>query len=212
MLLFLCNISKAQVFYYDISEDYYKKIITGQNYYPSKILLVDSTVHEGYVARLNDSNIIRFKESMDNDAKVYTLTEKHVISFIYGKSEWKYPKFVYKKIKINSNREKIRYLQVILRGDISIYLYRWVDIPDATVILYGDYHYTINTLFFLEKDGVLYEAHDFSRLIVPLIKDKEEVFNIYKKNRRKKYKKIDDYKPYIELIDLYNKSGFNTKN
>ena len=43
--------------------------------------------------------------------------------------------------------------------------------------------------------------NDFKANIIPLIKDKEEVFMNYKKQ---KIRNSDNYKPFIEIIKLYN--------
>lgn len=191
----------SQIYYGDITKERYKKIVSGNSFYPAKILYHDNSIEEGFVARFPDSNVIRFKKTMETDVRTQTLTERHVKSFIYGLKEYSYPQFVYIDINIRKKKVKIRPVEVVIRGDIIVYMYTWVDVPDAPMISFSKEHYSLNIQFYLEKDNNLYRMNDFKANIIPLIKDKEEVFMNYKKQ---KIRNSDNYKPFIEIIKLYN--------
>ena len=202
LVLFSTTKSSGQIYYGDLTKEEYNKILSGNSFYPAKVLLHDGTTHEGFVARFPESNVIRFKETMDAD-RVYSLTERHVKAFKYGLEEYNYPTFVFINLDTRRNKTEIRAVEMVSNGDITIYQYTWIELPDVPWLPFSGSNYTLNLQFYLKKDDELYRIDDFRKEIVTLIKDKEEVFIEYK---RQKIKKTNDYKPFIRIIKLYNET------
>lgn len=208
ILLFGIALScSAQIYYSDISKKEYNKIVSGQMFYPAKVLYNNDSVAEGFVARFNNSDLIRFRKSMDDD-NIKTLSPRHIKAFMYGNPEWDYPQYVFKNIDMTKKkkRPKIRALEVVSKGDIMIYIHKWVEEPDMPMLPFSKAYCSVNTLFYLEKDGVMYEINDWNQHMEDLIEDKEEVFMEYKKNYRKEYRDTSDFKNFVNLINFYNET------
>jgi hypothetical protein len=200
LLLGFLNKTEAQIFYSEISKERYNKITSGNSYQKAKVLYHDGTIEEGFVARIPDSSIIRFRESMEKGTPTKTLTERHVASFMYGLPKFEYPQFVYKDIDIRERKTKIRPVEIVSKGKIMIYKYTWVEFQGGPLTLSSTYTYNLNV--FLEKDGIMYRMDNFKDDVVPLIKDKKEVFMEYKKIKHRKA----DYGEYINIVNLYNET------
>jgi len=195
----------GQIFYGDITKEEYKEYVDGQAFYPAKILYIDNSIEEGYVSRINDSELIRFKKNIDDDVRI--ISPRHIKSFMYGVKDWGYPQYVYKNLESKANRRlKIRPVEIVSKGEINVYTYKWVELPDTPWLPYSQAYHTMNVLFYLEKNNKMYPMYIWSRNIKELIKDKETVFKEYKENYLNLYKKTDEYAHFIKLINLYNET------
>ena len=201
LLLLTSCAAYGQVYYSEIPKERFIKIVSGDSFHPAKVLFHDGTQIEGFVARFPDSSIIRFRETMENDCPTKTLTERHVASFMYGLPKYEYPQFVYRDIDLRDKKTKIRPVKIVTKGIITVYVYTWVEYPDAPIDPFAN-GYTYNSLFYLEKYGALYDMKDFKKDILPLIKDKKEVFVDYKKIKHRKR----EFSDYINLVIKYNET------
>lgn len=204
LLVFLVlSSTKAQMYFSDITEKQYNKIMSGNAFYEGQVQLTDGSWHKGWIARFPNSNRLRFR-SVEDSMHVHLLTDKYVNSFCYTLEDT-FPRFVFKEMPfLNKKTDKIA-IEAITLGDINMYVYRTVQ----KTKFYNHFfqkkeEHLMTTEFFLEKDGKLYDVNNLEREVGLLIKDKKEVFDFYKKT--KKIRDSDDYRAYINTIIYYNET------
>ncbi len=188
MVLVPCD---AQLYENIVPDSTYHKIASGNMFYKATIKLNDSSKYSGYIARISDSNVIRFKFAMwSND--VYTMTDKKVASFTYLVEEFDYPKYIYKDISTSSSNRKIRPVEVIEEGKIDIYAHKWAD-NECCIIF---------TKFYFEKNNSIYSGYNIKENIKDLIKENKIVYKEFKKHRSKNI--VENNLIYFYYIRMYN--------
>ena len=197
------SITTAQIWYSNISKKEYARYASGQMFYPAKVLYHNDSIVEGFVARINKSDLIRFKKRMEDD-NVIVISSREIKAFMYGIKISGYPQYVFKDISKKKKRPKIRPLEIISKGDIMIYTYKWVELPDMPNMPTSNASSSMNMIFYLEKDGKLYLMDNFRKDIRKLISDKKIPYADYTDNYRSKYRDSIKYDEFINLINLYN--------
>jgi len=203
MLLFLAilNPCNAQKFYSEISEKQYNRIVSGDLFYEGQVQLTDGNWYKGWIARFPDSNKLRFRSEEDS-MQIHLLTNKYVKSFAYDLNDT-FPIFVFKEIPITKRRSETKAIELLVAGDINLYIYKTVEkITYTNTWLQKKTEYQMLVEFYLEKDGELYYMEDFERDLSYLIRDKEEFYDSYRKTR--KNRRDRDYRDYINVVIAYN--------
>ena len=202
LLLFSCK-AYGQEYYAEISENQYNKITMGDLFYEGQIQLTDGTWHKGWIARFPDSNKLRFR-TIEDSVKVFTLTNKFVKSFCYHLED-SFPKFVFKDIPITKRRSELKAIEILIKGDLDLYVYKTVsEIQYTNGFLQRKYEYQMLTSFYIEKNDELILMENFENDLAYLIKDKQEVYDHYRKT--KKERRDRDYKHYINAVIKYNET------
>ena len=145
----LISRTRAQIYYSDLTEENYYKILSGNWFFPSTIELTDNSTHECYIARYPDSDRIRVKP-MEDTTQIIVMNHEYIKSFTYNICGIN-AKHIYVDIDYNKNRVKLRPVEVLDTGRINIYIYRWVETPDIEWMSFSkDLYYRLYELFYLE--------------------------------------------------------------
>lgn len=209
LVIFLLISTKAHAqesaYYSPISEKQYNKIAMGDMFYEGQIQLTDGTWHKGWLARFPDSNQLRFR-SLDDSTHVFTLTSKYVKSFTYNIKDT-IPFFVFKEVPLKKRRPELIAIEIIIKGELTLYIHKTVrKIGYWNHFFQNKYEFQMLMDFYVEKNGELYKMEDFERDLAYLIKDKEDVFDFYKKTKKLRRKNDYHYKSYINTITHYNET------
>lgn len=197
--LLLSN-AKSQIYYSELTEENYYKILSGNWFFPATIELTDNSTHECFIARYPDSDRIRVKP-IEDTTRIVVMTHKYVKSFTYNICGIN-ARHVYVDIDYRKNKTKMRPVEVLDTGRINIYVYRWVETPEISHIPFSKKTYfQLYEQFYLEKDGNIFPMDDFGKDIREFIDDNDEIYIPFKKE---KIYKNDAYEPYLLVIKLYN--------
>lgn len=204
ILLFGIALScSAQIYISEISENQYNKISIGDYFYEGQIQLTDGSWHQGWISRFPDSNRLRFR-SYDDSTQIFLLTNKYVKSFSYNLKD-SIPQFVFKQIPINKRRSETKAIELLIKGDITLYVYKTVEkISYTNGLLQRKHEYQMLTSFYLEKDGELHLMEDFESDLYYLIKDKREYSEQYRKTKKKRRDR--KFTHYINAVIAYNET------
>lgn len=194
-------LANAQIFYSPITEKQYNKIVIGDLFYEGQIQLIDGTWHKGKIARIPDSNKLRFKSNEDT-VRVFTLSDKYVQSFCYNLVD-SFPMFIFKEIPVTKKKSEKIIVEAIILGELNLYIDKTVEkITYKNQFLQTKNEFQMLINFYVEKNNQIYYMEDFEKDLVYLIRDKELIYDSYRKT--KKNRRYDDFKDYINVIIQYN--------